>query len=516
MRAVIYARVSSEEQKNNNSLPTQIAACERYAEQYGMTVVAILQDTVSGSKLDRPGLAKVRDLIRLGAIDAVIVYSADRWTRSLAHHLLLRDELRAAGVVQHSVTKGQASVDTLATNPLENIESSFAEFERLKIKERTARGRKARAESGKLLGGGTTAPYGYRFVGDQNKRDGFEIIEEEARVLHMIAAWLLSGISVLKIRRKLSEMRVLAPGDTRRLPTKRLRPVGEWGLSSLYSILHNPVYKGKCAYRFEGEVVYIAVPPIFDDTTWQSIQAQIATRQRLNSHNNPKHVYLLRGRVRCGECKRAYVGQASGKQHIYRCPRSGRPDAVVRCSMPQYNAHHLEATIWAWIDQEILSEAHIRSAVEKRVTKYDPERARLVEQYERCFQQLADLDQQSNRLAQLFTAGLYTLEEIAQQKAILDSAKEGTKAETDRLNKTISGIIATSNTVDELCEIIQLLRKETSVGALHETKCRIMELLGLKVTLVCIEKARYIDVECELTLDVARLSFHTPPERVKA
>src|SRR5689334_594675 len=92
-RAIIYVRVSTDEQADNNSLTTQIAACEQYAAQHGYSVVATFQDVMSGAKLDRPGLSKVRELLRMRTIDVLIVYSSDRLTRNLAHSLLLRDEL---------------------------------------------------------------------------------------------------------------------------------------------------------------------------------------------------------------------------------------------------------------------------------------------------------------------------------------------------------------------------------------------------------------------------------------
>ncbi|MBO9326370.1 MAG: recombinase family protein [Roseiflexus sp.] len=57
MRAVIYARVSTDDQEHNYSLPSQIEACRRYASERGMQVVADVQDVASGAILERPGLA---------------------------------------------------------------------------------------------------------------------------------------------------------------------------------------------------------------------------------------------------------------------------------------------------------------------------------------------------------------------------------------------------------------------------------------------------------------------------
>src|SRR5688500_11078170 len=106
MQAAIYTRVSDPKQEGNNSLPTQLEASRRYAAHHGFQVVAELLDVASGAILDRPGVAQVRKLITRREIDVLIVYASDRLTRNLAHLLLLRDELRAAGVILHCVTKG--------------------------------------------------------------------------------------------------------------------------------------------------------------------------------------------------------------------------------------------------------------------------------------------------------------------------------------------------------------------------------------------------------------------------
>src|SRR5689334_21514043 len=96
-RAIIYVRVSTEDQADNYSIASQKAACQKYAEEHGFTVIAVCEDVMTGSTLDRPQLTEARSLIRQGAADILIVYTLDRLTRSVAHALLLRDEVRSMG-----------------------------------------------------------------------------------------------------------------------------------------------------------------------------------------------------------------------------------------------------------------------------------------------------------------------------------------------------------------------------------------------------------------------------------
>ena len=48
-RAVIYCRVSTDEQAGNYSLPTQLEACRKYAAHAGLTVAAEYADDYSGA-----------------------------------------------------------------------------------------------------------------------------------------------------------------------------------------------------------------------------------------------------------------------------------------------------------------------------------------------------------------------------------------------------------------------------------------------------------------------------------
>lgn len=63
--AAIYARVSSDRQKEDHTIASQTAALIQYAEMEGFTVPKewIFQDEgYSGTSLVRPGLEAVRDL----------------------------------------------------------------------------------------------------------------------------------------------------------------------------------------------------------------------------------------------------------------------------------------------------------------------------------------------------------------------------------------------------------------------------------------------------------------------
>ena len=83
-RAVIYARVSSDEQANKGySLPTQIEAGEKYARDCDFEIVGRFQDDFTGTSPieTRPEGRKAYAMLRNGQADVLIAYRIDRIVR---------------------------------------------------------------------------------------------------------------------------------------------------------------------------------------------------------------------------------------------------------------------------------------------------------------------------------------------------------------------------------------------------------------------------------------------------
>jgi site-specific DNA recombinase len=509
-RAIIYARVSTDEQADNSSIESQIAACIRYAEQQGMTITVTLSDVMSGAKLDRPGLSKARDLLRLDAADALVIYCSDRLTRSLAHSLLLRDEFKAAGVAVHFVTKGE-SQHTPEGNLFESIESAFAEYERLKIAERMARGRKAALEKGKAFVG-HAPPFGYKYA----ESGVLAIDDEQANVVRQIYQWYLQeGLGAPSIINRLAALQIPSPADRRayNLKPKSKRGVGQWCSTTILHILRSGVYKGQYAIKHAGETINVAVPPIVDEITWQAVAQKREERKKF-SRRNATFMYLLRGRVRCGKCGAACTGtlingQKAWAQRYYACLRKYHTTMYIgeggRCDMPRFRCDHLEPVLWEWIDREVLNEEHIRTRASTQGDVVQQERDRLEAERTTYVRQIESLDSQIGRLAQLFAAGLFQMEEIASQKGPLDAAKVSCRKEIERIDGLLAGMQSIGERVNELSDLVRAIREKIEAGPHEETKRIIIDLLDVQVLIVLEDGQKYADVTCHLTMDSARL-----------
>lgn len=111
--------------------------------------VRTFEDCISGAKDDRPGLNALLDYVREG--DVVVVWKLDRLGRDMLHILQVVEQLKNKGVHLKSITD---NVDT--TTPVGELMlglmSSFAQYERSLIRERTALQRQMARENGVKFG----------------------------------------------------------------------------------------------------------------------------------------------------------------------------------------------------------------------------------------------------------------------------------------------------------------------------------------------------------------------------
>src|SRR3979411_3247153 len=149
--AAIYARVSSDQQKEQNTIASQTAALIDFAREQGYSVPddwVIEDEGFSGASLLRPGLETVRDLAAEGHIEAVLIHSPDRLSRKYAYQVLLPEAFSKHGVELRFVKS--PSVITPEDQLLVQFQGMIAEYERAQILERSRRGKRHRAQAGEL------------------------------------------------------------------------------------------------------------------------------------------------------------------------------------------------------------------------------------------------------------------------------------------------------------------------------------------------------------------------------
>src|SRR5205823_927304 len=145
LRLAIYARVSSEEQREGQTIDSQIAELERFAREKGWALAGVYKDEGwSGALLSRPALDRLRDDAARKLCDLVLLNDVDRLARDVAHLGIVKRDLERSGV--RVVFRKLPSDESPTYNLMVNVLGSFAEFEREMIIDRTRRGRRHKVE----------------------------------------------------------------------------------------------------------------------------------------------------------------------------------------------------------------------------------------------------------------------------------------------------------------------------------------------------------------------------------
>src|SRR6201997_1537984 len=238
--ALIYARVSSDKQREEHTIASQTAALHVFAQERGFSVPdewVIEDEGYSGATLVRPGLERVRDLVAEGQVDAVLVHSPDRLSRKYAYQVLLLEEFARNNVQALFVKAPQTA--TPEDQLLLQFQGMIAEYERAQILERSRRGKRHRALQGvvNVLSG---APYGYQYIRKSEQTSAsYAIIEAEAAVVRMVYEhYTVRGLSIGAITRLLNEQGV---------PTRKR--ISRWERSTVWAMLRNPAYKGTAYFN---------------------------------------------------------------------------------------------------------------------------------------------------------------------------------------------------------------------------------------------------------------------------
>src|SRR5215204_1649780 len=206
-KVALYLRVSSDEQRERESIKTQREFFDQYCDLYGLEVTeTYADDGVSGTVPlhERPDGRRLLEDARAEKFETVLVYRLDRLGRSLLVIVDAHDRLQVAGVALRSATE---PIDT--SNPsgrlIFQMLASFAEYERETIRERTQAGQRRAFKNGRQMG---AIPYGYEITQDNS----FVVVEEEARVVQQIIANIAAGATLYSEAKRLNDEGEPSPG----------------------------------------------------------------------------------------------------------------------------------------------------------------------------------------------------------------------------------------------------------------------------------------------------------------
>jgi site-specific DNA recombinase len=520
MIAAIYCRVSTEDQeREGTSLDSQLEACVKKAQELGYdTRSHTIQEAWSGLTLDRPKLNELREWVRNKEIDAVIAYTLDRVSRDPVHFIILQDELEKAGIKLILVTETIDSSDL--GKLITYIKGYAAKLEAEKIRERTMRGKRARALAGRLPANSHARLYGYTYVRGKGIGEGVRYIKEnEARWVKEMYRWLVEeGLSIYAITYRLRNFNVPTPSGN-----------GYWIRSTVHKILTNPAYMGKTyaftqtygepKYRLKADTkrkktglirkprnewleIPNATPAIITEQLFEAAQRQLKRNRELR-RGNSKRQYLLNGHIHCKRCGRSYWGKFSGwnrgskhyERRYYTCSGNLKIVSPDHCGNQNWNADKIESLVWEQVEELLAKPEIILAQLERR-----QQNAREVDFLERDLESInAKLNNLNKRDEKLFRGWLWGQDEkfIEKEKVQLDREREALILEKKSLEGKIQGIKQAKIDVEGVTKACELVRQNLT-SATFEEKRLALETLQIKVWV----DGQFINIEGLIPLEV--------------
>lgn len=161
-------------------------------------------------------------------------------------------------------------------------------------------------------------------------------------------------------------------------------------------------------YKNDEEIIRIegGIPAIVSAADFDSVQALFKGRQRKTASASAKEVYLLSGRIFCGECGKSYIGnrkfagRGKTKHCTYRCNTRERMTSDA-CTNKEIRREYIERFVLERLAEVIFDEKRIPTLIKKYsdyVAKTDKATQKKLEELQR---QKADIERKCNNLVTL-------------------------------------------------------------------------------------------------------------------
>ena len=461
IRVCLYTRISTDEEIQPTSLHTQRERLEAFCNaQEGWSIVAHHEDQSTGAKLDRPGLQDALNLARSGAIDLLLVYRVDRLSRKVRQLAQLTEELDGLNVVLKSATE-PFDTGAAAGRMMLQMLAVFAEFEHATIVDRVTAGIERRAREGKWATG--RLPFGYQ----RNERK--EVVPDERTaptVRRIFDLYTREQLGTAAVARVLTDERAPAPG-------------AGWQPAVVQWVLENEAYLGRVIWRGEG------LPglhePLIDEFSFA--RAQRLLRERGDDmalrRSNPGD-YLLSGLLRCGRCKRAYVGMSAkgngGTYHYYAC--SGRQKLGPKgCDGERIPRDKLEAAVVGQLTSLYRDGDVIRDAVDAAAEQRQSDGAALEEQRHALAEEIRRAERALDRYYAAFETGDLDAKRFQTRTAALETRLADLHEQDLSLAAQLAPQAPTTPDTADLTAVADQLEEVVGAGDAKEAKALLRLLI---------------------------------------
>lgn len=499
-RAIIYARVSTDDQRNNYSIPSQVAECKKYVQSKGYALVgnrfvdpdtgqdategtAAFVDDFSSRELNRPALDAAYDYLEKYGYDVVVIFSIDRMDRD-PYKLRTHEYgfMKNGAVVEY--VKGDYA-DTPDGDFMKTVIGAAAKLDNDWRTERFNRGKRQKARRGLFVAG--RAPYGYRI--NKDSLGGLAIMEEEAEIVRwLFNAYVNQGLSIYGLCDFLNQEGKAKPMNG-----------GTWQKSTVSRMLVNTAYVGKVYYnkykrneklidlRDNTEWIEIITPSIVDQDLFRAAGIRLS-ENRENVRKQPVRFYLLSGMVLCDVCKRSYVSQTakSGKdRRAFDAPSYRHRIRQGHCSNKTISGRILEPIVWDKIQTLLLDPVSLRDGYKKAVEYERSSNERQFELREIYYKEVVKLELTLKNLNSAYTdpdIKMTKTEYIEQRDKVRSELKE-LSIKLKKADEQLSNLPSLDEyeNIEKFSSEIKKQLSDSEWKPTPENKRKILELLHVQV-----------------------------------
>lgn len=312
MKAIIFARVSSKEQEDGQSIPAQVRRLTEYALRKNLIIAETFQITESSTKDTRKQFENILHYIKKSKEPiALITDTVDRLQRSFRETPLL-DELRRQGKLEmHFLREGLIINQASSNAQLMQWDMGvlFASSYVRQLGDNVKRSQEECRKNGQWI---SKAPYGYKNISLPSGQKSIIVNEEQAVFVRKAFTLYQGGLHSYQTVATELRAQGFAPTDRKASATAR----------TIELILKNPFYMGMMYVK--DELQRHQYPALISEFAFNEVQRVIH-----NHHKKPVQYagkpILLRGFITCDTCDGTVSGYIKkGKYVYYSCHNSKR------------------------------------------------------------------------------------------------------------------------------------------------------------------------------------------------
>ena len=406
MKAIIYARVSTEMQEEGRSLEFQIRKCEDFCKYNNYTVKEVIQDVESGGNDNREGFLRLQKEIKKKSFDVLVVYESSRISRITLTMLNFVLELQKSDIKFISISQSEINTTTPTGMLFFQIFAVLADYERKQISMRVKSNKWARAKAGIWQGG--NVPIGYKKIGKEI------VIDEETKedVIGIFNTYLAT--KSLK--------------ETAKILGKNI--------SSIKCILQNEFYIGNLMYGRKQNDINTGIvkvnkeikifkgnhPALIDEDIFREAQQQMLFKQR---YTRIEDKYLFTGLIECTCGGKLYTNAPN-----YRCEKCKK--AITRNKAEKFIINKLLH----------LKELEFLNS-KPNLEKYENDK-------KSCETQINKLYKEREKYISLYTKDLISEEELEKRLNEIKAKMEFFEKSLEDINRIIESKTLKSNEIDNV------------------------------------------------------------------